>query len=155
MSLDDSAADGEPQPCSSALPLARQPIKFLEDLVEVLGRNARATVRDLHYYGVALVSRRELERAPLRRVLGGVLEQVDEHLLDQHGVDRHEREILRQAYVDLSITQPFIHAIQYGADDLLERLPLFRNLHRSRRDLGHVEEVLHEAVEALGFLVDR
>ena len=33
---------------------------------------------------------------PGRRVLGGVLEQVDEHLLDEQPVDRHERQIGRQ-----------------------------------------------------------
>ena len=36
---------------------------------------------------------RHLDRAPGRRVLERVLEQVDQHLLDQHVVHRHERQV--------------------------------------------------------------
>ena len=38
---------------------------------------------------------RDLDRAPGRRVLDRVVEQVDQHLLDEDGVDRHQRQVAR------------------------------------------------------------
>ena len=82
-------------------------------------------------------ARRSSIGVPGGRVLGRVLEQVDEHLLEQHRVDRDERQVGGQIGRDRR--GPASRALeprQRRADDLLERHPLPLHLERPRLERG-------------------
>ena len=75
--------------------------------------------------------RRDVDRAARRRVLDRVLEQVDQHLLDQHastgpGADRRGASTSHRA-----VAQPPVQPAERGAHHLLERLPLRAELRRA------------------------
>ena len=75
--------------------------------------------------------------------------------LDEERVERHEREILRQRRHDLAIAEHLFDALERDAADLFERLPLLSHAERARFEARHVEEVLHETIQAIRFLQDR
>src|ERR1700690_1846085 len=97
--------------------LARQSIELLEDLVDELLGNARSSIRDLHDNVAFVAMGRDLDWTTLRRILRSVLEEVDEHLLDQHAVDRYERQIRRETHVHSSAPELVVEATQHGAND--------------------------------------
>src|SRR5262249_56616045 len=85
--LDEASADREPKPGPGALPIATpHPIELVEDALQVLVRNARSLVAhfddDAAFCGVGV----DFDCRPLRGVLGGVVEQIDEHLFGQDEV---------------------------------------------------------------------
>ena len=100
------------------------PVELLEDAPLLARRQPRAAIGDLDQHGAAGVRRRHLDRAPGRRVLERVVEQVDQHLLDQHVVHRHERQLGRHAGGDRAPREGLAEAAERGADDLLDGMPL-------------------------------
>ena len=93
---------------------------------------------------------------PGRRIFGGVVQQIEQHLLEQHGIDLHHRQIgLR--------VPPRLDAAQESCSRAAARC------RRSRRgragatfgttapdfELGHVEQVGDETVEPLRLVDDR
>ena len=115
--------------------------------------NARPPVGDLDLDLAVELARQDVDGATGRRVLDGVLDEVDEHLLDEDAIEGHEREIARDAGPDVPPAQPVVEAVEGGAHDLLERLELLSDLERARVEARHVEQVPHEPVEALRLLV--
>src|SRR5256886_2731962 len=91
--LDDRAADREPQAGAAARADA---VELVEDLLLLPGGQAGAAVGDLHDDLVAPAMRLHVDRLAGRRVLGRILDQVDEHLLDEQAIDVHGRQVLGQ-----------------------------------------------------------
>jgi hypothetical protein len=153
--LDDRAGDREPQARAAG---ARSAEELLEDPRQHLRRDARAAVGDLDDdvgpAGPRLGSRGDLDRRARRRVAHGVLEQVDEDLLDEHPVHEQHGQVGRQARGHGVVDEPRADRAQRRAHDLLQRLPLAPGHERARLEARHVEQVAHEAGEAVGLVVD-
>ena len=94
--VDDAAADGEPEPDAAAAGAAAA-MELLEDRVLLPGRQARTAVGDVRDHLAAAGLGADLDRRARRGVLGGVLQQVDEDLLQQDLVHRHQRQVRREA----------------------------------------------------------
>ena len=90
---------------------------------------------------------------PTGRVAGGVLEQVDQHLLQQDEVRPQQRQIGREVGRDLMAGQQSAGATQGRAHDVgdVDRLPL--RPQRTGLQPGHVEQVVDEAGQPLGLLL--
>jgi len=91
--LDDRLADRQPEADARDRRFARATRELLEDRRFLPGPDARPVVGDGDAQRVAVHSRRDPDAGRGRRVLRGVLEQVDEHTLDQHRVALDERQI--------------------------------------------------------------
>ncbi len=87
-------------------------------------------------------------------VLDRVVDDIHEHLLEQDAVQADERQVRGQSDLDGAVAEDAIEPGQGRADELLHRLPLAVEGHRSRLEACHVEEVADEAVEALGLVED-
>jgi hypothetical protein len=62
--------------------------------------------------------------APFGRVPDGVIEQVEEELLDQLGINRDERQVRRKSGLDGPILEWALQTLERRAEDPVERLPL-------------------------------
>src|ERR1051326_5117866 len=86
--LDEAAADRQSEPGPGATPiLCLNAVKFVKDAFEVGGGNARPLVDDFDADGPVLTASVYADRAAGRRVFGGVVEQVEQHLLEEDRVD--------------------------------------------------------------------
>src|SRR6266496_5134107 len=93
MGLDDAAGDVETEPgASRCRPNLR---KASENTVVLAGGNARPGVRDRDPEPVALLDL-EADRAPLRRELDGISEEIREHLQDPIAIEARDDGLLRQ-----------------------------------------------------------
>src|SRR2546422_11275623 len=90
--LDDALADREAEPGAPAA-VGPPAVELLEDLVLLPAGQPRAAVGDLDGHGAVRRGRDDPDRTFGRSVLDRVVEEVDQHLLDEHVVDRHEWQI--------------------------------------------------------------
>ena len=89
-----------------------------------------------------------------RRIFGGIVEEIEQHLLEQHGVEREHRQVGRELDLDAMLRQDLAGALQRAADDLAEVVQRGVGHDRAGFELGHVEQVGDEAVEPLGLVDD-
>src|SRR2546429_1281427 len=121
--LDDALTDREAEagaPAAGGLPA----VELLEDLVLRAAGQPRAVVRDLDGDGLVRRGRDDADRTFGRRVLDGVVEEVDQYLLDEHVVDRHQRQIGRDLRGHASVREPLAGAARPGARHPLQRGPV-------------------------------
>src|SRR5439155_24839714 len=145
--LDDGAADREPQAGAAARADA---VELVEDLLLLPGGQAGAAVGDLHDDLVAPAMRLHVDRLAGRCVLGRILDQVDEHLLDEQAIDVHGRQVLGQPGRQLAVAQRRGEPRERHADQLLDGNPLAAQLQVAGLQARDVEQVVDEAVEPLG-----
>ena len=55
-----------------------------------------------------------------RGIFGGVVEQVEEHLLEQHGIDRDHRQVGGEAELDPVIRQDLARTLERGAQHVAQ-----------------------------------
>src|SRR3989442_10687012 len=152
--LDDALADREAEtgaPAAVGLPA----VKLLEDLVLLPARQPRAAVGDLRGDGAVRRGRDDSDRTLGRGVLDRVVEEVHEDLLDEHVVDRHQRQIGRDVRRDAPVRESLAEATQRRTDHLLERMPFLAELERAGLEPCHLEQVLDEAVQPFRLLAYR
>src|SRR5437762_8576700 len=131
----DALADREAEAGAPAARLLAA-IKLLEDLVLLTARQPRAAVGDFDGDGAIHRGRDDPDRTSLGGVLDGVVEEVDQHLLDEHVVDRDERQTGWDVRGHASIHEPLVEAAQRRADHLLQRMPFLPELERAGFEIG-------------------
>src|SRR5215510_13281405 len=99
--LDDALCDCEAE--AGAAAAGGDAVELLEDLVFLSSREPRTVIRDLYGDGLPGRGSQDANGAAARSVLDRVVEQVDQHLLDQHVVDWNERQIGRYVRVHAPI----------------------------------------------------
>ncbi len=155
MRLDYGAADGEAQPDAGRGRLAFAAGEFFEYRLLGAGREAGAVVRDDDAELVAADRGFDADFAASRGVLHRVLDQVDQHPLEQHGVDLHQRQAGRQVDAQRVRSQGLAERGDGAPHHLLQRLPLAVEPDLARLQSGHVEQVVDQRVHAHGFVAHR
>src|SRR5262249_35352338 len=104
--LDKAAADRQPQPGAGALPVLRlDAVELVENPFEIAGQNARSLIDDLNRHDVAIAPGAQVDTGTKRGTFGGIVEQVEQHLLKQHGIDPQHRQIRRDLDLDAMLAQ--------------------------------------------------
>ena len=80
-------------------------------------------------------------------MLERVLEQVEQHLFDEHVVHGHERQVPRQLDVERPARGLRLEPMQSRADELLERMPGSADLDGARFESRHRQQVSDETVQ--------
>ena len=91
---------------------------------------------------------------PSARILGGIVEQVEQDLLEQNCVQLQHRQAGGKLQFDVMLRQNLASASQRAADDLAEVVQRRVGHHGAGFELGHVEQVDNEAIEPLRFVDD-
>ena len=83
-----------------------------------------------------------------RRVFRGIVEEIEQRLLEQHRIDRRpSAESRRELQIDTMAGENFFGAAQRAADDLAKVMRREVRRDRARFQLGHVEQVGDEPIE--------
>ena len=85
---------------------------------------------------------------------GGVFQKVREHLLDEHGVHRHEHHRFGQLRRDRNARKMRFEFGNGGEDDLLGDFVLLFDARRFQADARYGKEIFHHADEPFGVVVD-
>ena len=96
--LHEAARDGQAEPRAGPhLVALLHPVELVEDALQVVRRNALALVQHLQAHGVLVAPALDAHRRLRARILGGVVEQVEQRLLEQHGIHHHHRQAGRRS----------------------------------------------------------
>ncbi|EAU64887.1 hypothetical protein STIAU_5392 [Stigmatella aurantiaca DW4/3-1] len=149
--------DGQAQAGSPHVPAATfvHPVEALEDAGQVLGLDAHARVLDAHHAAPVLLGPPDVHPPTGRGVFDGVVEQVEEHLLDGPLIApgaQVRRHMQLQANV-LALGLRFDRVGGPGGRDREGHVGE-PELHLARFEPGQLQQVLDELGEALGLAVD-
>ena len=146
----------EPEP--AARWASRPPVELLEEPL-LLARPASPGPRSATSSATAspAAPRRAPRSACRRRVLGGVLEQVDQHLLEQHASSGHQRQVGGQVDVHRRArpARPRRCASAAATTSSSGCHSLLRAASAPALQPRHVEQVRHQARQPLGLVADR
>ena len=123
-------------------------------MLQVAGRNAVAFIEHLQVDGVPLAPRLDADRRARRGVFRRVVEQIEQGLLEQDGIQRQHRQVGSELHLDFVLGEDLGGALQRAADDLADVVRREVGRDGAGFQLGHVEKVGDEAVEPLGFVDD-
>ena len=153
--FDKAARDGKPEPGAGAdLVGLLRAIELVEDVLEVGCGNAVAFIEHAQQHRVAAAKGVDADRRFRRRIFRGIVEKIEQHLFEQHGVEFEHRQIRRQFQLDLMPGEDAAGPAQRAADDFAEIVQRHIRRNRAGFELGHVEQIGDEAVEPLGFVDD-
>jgi len=117
--LDEATADRQPEPGAGALPVLRlDSVELVENPFEIAGRNARSFIDDFDRHDVAIAPGAHVDTGAKRGLIGGIIEQVEQHLLEQHGIDPQHRQIGRDLDLDAMLAQHTGGVLQRRADNV-------------------------------------
>ena len=155
MGLDQAAADRQAEARAGCLLVAgAHAVEHVEHRVARFGRDAGPSSLTRTLTRSPSERRCDLDPTTGRRVFGGVVENVDQHLLDEDRVDVEDRHVGRDLHLDLQGGERPRHLLERPADDLAQIDPFAVRLQRAVAEPGHVEQVLDEAVQPLALLED-
>src|SRR5262245_25976637 len=148
--FDEASRDGETQPGTGtnlvAFPRA---IEFIKDALEVPWRNAVTLIQNLQMDALPLAPTLDGNGRSARSVLCGVVEQIEQHLLEQHRIHHNHGQVGTNRDLDAMFGEDLASTLKSAPDDL-------PNVVRGRvwhdgtgLQLRHVQEVGDEAIEAL------
>ena len=133
-----------------------QPVQLtaeLNGLAHLLG-DAPAPVPDLHHRPALLAEQAQADVVPVPGVPDGVLQQIDDDLLDQNGLHGHKQNVVGHLHGDVIVGEPPSDGDQSVARHLLQGLLLFVQGHDPVPDLGDGQQVLHHGDEGVGVAFD-
>ena len=82
----------------------------------------------------------------------GILQEVDQHLNDQHEIHRHERQIRSDVGLDTALLDCRAELFQRGSDDILNVASIFPDLQDPGFEAAQIQQVSQEAVQAFCLL---
>ena len=154
--LDEAAADRQAKAGSGATPILRlDAVELVEDAFEIARRNARAFIDDFDCYEVTVAPRPHIDAGAGRRVFGGVVEEIEQHLLEQNWVEPYDRQIGRDFDLDVVSAQHVGGTPQRRADDVADVEQIEVELDRAGFQPGHIKQIADKTVEPFRFVLQR
>src|SRR5689334_7212991 len=84
LGLNKAAADRQAKTRTSATPILRMhAIEFVENALQIARRDARSLIDDFDRHRLAIAPGSNIDTAAGRRVFGGIVQKVEQHLLEQ------------------------------------------------------------------------
>ena len=158
MQVDDVAHDrqAEPEPAAGALQRLVALDEALEDVLEQLARNAVAVVGDREQRLAAILAQVDADVPRRRRELGGIGEQVADHLGQPHRIAVDPHRLVRKR--DHGRNEPARERrpglLERAADDLAQVGRLLVQLDLAGGDARDVEQVVDQAREVPHLALD-
>ncbi len=95
--LDEPARDREPEAGAGTHLIAfLDAIELVEDMFQIIRRNADALVHDAQADRRRFAPAVDMNNGSRRRVFGGVVEKIEQHLLEQHRIEFQHRQVRRE-----------------------------------------------------------
>src|SRR6185437_9022627 len=153
--LDEAAGNRQPEtgPGANLIALGGT-VKLLEHKLDLLGRDATALIDDLQLDRFPLLPAFDADRRLGGRIFGGVVEEIEQHLLEQDGIELEHWQAAGNLDLHRVPRQNFARALKHGADNLADVVTRHVGLDRAGLELGHVEQIGDKAVEPLRLVED-
>jgi len=97
---------------------------------------------------------RAIDRRPnrhlcsLRRIASCVFEKIDKDLLHEKAIDKYERQVIGQMDRDFVLFQFSMNAMERGANNLFQDMPLAMGSRRPCIQLRHLKDVVEKPIQA-------
>ena len=124
-------------------------MELVEDAIDLLRRNAATLIDDLQLDGLRLLPALDQHRGLRRCIFGGIVEEIEQHLLEQHRIELEHWQVFGDVDLHAVLNQDFSSPFQHRADDLTDIVPRRIRLDRAGLEPRHVEQIGDEAVEPL------
>src|SRR5882757_8392853 len=119
--FDKAARDGKTKAGAGANVIALLgAIELVEYAIELDRWNPAALIEDLQRDRIAIPRTPDRYRGIGRRVFRSIVQQVEQHLLEQHGVELQHRQVGGKLQRHLVMHENFSRAPQRAADDLAD-----------------------------------
>ncbi len=146
MSFDDGAADRKPQAYTRDGRFRIATGEGLEDRPLAPCGQAWPAVPDGDLGFGSAHAGAHAQQGAGRGELERVVEQVDQHAFEQHGVGPHQRKVCGKVDLQRMLRQGSgIDGAQRAANQLLDRLPVLPQRDLPGLQAGHVEQIVHHA----------
>ena len=89
----NTTANRQTQSGTAGLSRSLHAIKLFKDALLITRRQSWPLVRNFDRHGAVRGPGREQKRTPGRRVFDGVVEQIDQHLFDQHTIEGYQGQV--------------------------------------------------------------
>ncbi|KEH09535.1 hypothetical protein GY14_12305 [Delftia tsuruhatensis] len=155
MGLDNAAHQRQPQAYARDGGLGRAAREGLEQRLHgQVWRQAGPAILHGHKHLAVLFACVDGQRRAGRRVLGGVVQQVDQHALHEHGIELQQRQAGGHVGTHGMLVQARAHLAQRAADHFIQRQPFALQVHAALLQARHVQQVLHQSLHGLGLDAD-
>src|SRR3954454_3694724 len=150
MRLDEAAADRQAKTGAGATAVLRlHAVELIEYPFAVGRRYSRSFVGYLDHDCLALAAGVQCDEAPGWRVFRGIVEQIEQNLLEQYGIDPHQRQVGRDINFNAVMREHVARPMEHRAGNLGQIEPFEFQLDRPRFKPRHVEQVGDEASKTL------
>src|SRR5882724_2290852 len=95
-------------------------VELVEDMLQVTGRDAVALVEDLQADRSPVTPALDSDRGAGTGIFRGIVQDVEQYLLEQHGVEVEQRQVRLDCKLDVMMTQNLCCAPQGAANDFAE-----------------------------------
>jgi len=126
----------------------------IEDAIDMLGLNAGPCIADVEMHLASFGRSGDADCRARRRVLGRVVQQLCDRMLQQEGIDTDHREIGGQIRLDHVRCELLLRSSERGLDHVGDLVQLEAGRDLPGPDAGEVEDVADEGVEAFRLLAD-
>ena len=130
-------------------------MKLIENKIDSSGGMPAPSSRTLALDLILLLPRLNAHCCFGRRILCGVVEEIEEDLLEQHRIQLKRGQVGRNLNFDIVSRQNLVGTFKRSADDFADILRRRVGFDRAGFEPGHLEQVGNEAVEPLQLLDDR
>ena len=147
------STDCQPEPLPRPESAVVELVRTLED--PILGARNKSRAGQ-HRYDKPLVVGygSNIHSSPIRRVTCGVLQEIDEQLLQQQAIDVDQGQFCGKPDFHPMIFKLLASSMQSGANDLLQHVPLPIGGRGPRFQFRHLQDVFQQAAKTMGFLGD-
>src|SRR6185312_7626665 len=129
-------------------------MELLEDAIDLLSGDSLALVGDFQLDGIVLLPALNTYFRVGRRIFRGVVEEVEERLLEQHGIEIEHRKVCRDLDLHAVRGENLAGALQDRAHNLTNIVAARVGLDKTGLKLGHIEQIGNKPVEPLRLLDD-
>ena len=144
-----------PKPRAGTPPIsAAHAVELVEDVLQIGGRNARPLVQHLHDHMAAVLPRLDGDQRHLPVRTCRIVQQIEQHLLEQHLVQIEHRQIGLQHHLRAMLRQDLAGAPQRAADHIGQFDRAGAQAQRPRFQPRHVQQVADETIEPLRLVLD-
>src|SRR5262245_19760169 len=138
--FDEATGYGQSQACAGAyLVSLLRPVELVKDALEITFGNPSAFIGNLQVNALLVTPAPETDRGVSRRIFGGIVQQVEQHLLEQNGIHTDRGQVGAQLHLETVPVKDLTGALKRAADDLTDVVQRGVGNDRAGFELGHVK----------------
>lgn len=142
-----AASNGEPQTRASGRRIGGA-VKFIEHMVLRAQRQTRAVIAHAQLQPALRQSGVDFDLGARRCIQRGIVQHIAQHLGEQAAVEHHQGQIIGATETEQMLAEFLLQRRGGGVEHVADLTPVGAWLQRLGLDAGHLQKVLHDALES-------